>query len=329
MVIYASPGCDFEKLRAFNLAVLACSQEIRGGALGRISFVKLNTSIGFQHYKEVGLPVPLFLNFEKYGIFPIDTQRWMYSEPYVYLGKKTIEIPNGIQGIALEYCKNILGEDKLEIIKEKVLKEAKCRGLGFTTWMPRIGDFVKEYIPLGKMQIEETILTRSENPYYWIVNPEWLDTVETRKTTMKETGIEVSFLPIKFMKKTIKCSSEEKIKILNRLVHYMVKNKKNFFKSNEGWRFRIYKANFQKSLNKTDLNGIVLYVGQCLIDRKNAFFVDTYYIRSTSDFVRMRIGNELKNRLMNEKSLVLLTVGELLCENDDIILIPYGILKVK
>lgn len=298
--------------------------EISRKPLDKIAHIKLINDIGFSYSEELNLPAPLYPNPYIYGPLPIDVNRWRYEDNYLIMKEKTIDIPdaNGLRAEILEECEETLGRSRLNLIRELVRRIAILRGKRFSAWILFRGEWETTYVSLGEIQIEEFILRRSKNRLNWVINPKFLEYVSQRRTTRK---IKVGNI-IEFSSgdSTIHSEKLEAIKICDRELNGMIKEKKVIFKRNEGWRFRINKIYKKRGLELYSLDGKVLYIGRIVHRRNKWFIVDTYYTTRECDYVPI----EPFEGIENIHSPCIAVIGKIKVENGELSVFPIGILKL-
>jgi len=316
-------------LQAFLRAVLIFAQEIAGGPLGRIAFMKLAASIAHHKFREVGLPESICINLDAFGVHPIDFGRILSQDPVFKLTDDGVYIPVGLQAGILEQCEELLGGDKLDLIRSEVERRSRILGRGFGLSIPFIGCFKKEYRSLADLQLESFILSRSENILYWIFNPEWLRNEIAPNSTSLSMGTSFPTGPSLKWEKTMSSSEMEVThRKLHRKVLFILRIKGEFLRTRQTWRLRIHRTALSKKFQ--NLDGVdVMYVGRCQLSDRGDFFVDTVYTTEGCDFIRMRVSEELKKQLPVNSSARMLVVGTLLREDDQYILFPYGFLRLN
>lgn len=114
----------YRRLQLYIEAALYISQNVKGGPVGKIDFVKLLNDIFFNNYMKLELSIPPPPNLHKFGIYPIDVERAIYDDPEIIVHERTFEIKPSFD---YRQLKEELGSH-LHVIESEIEKAVKLRG---------------------------------------------------------------------------------------------------------------------------------------------------------------------------------------------------------
>jgi hypothetical protein len=321
---------------SFCRTTLVLAIEIKRAPLEVINTIKLVNDLGFNSYAAFKLPSPIYPNLHRFGPYSVDTERWRYGDPFLVTEGKYLNIPNGFKNKILEESERVLGEDIVNLIAEKIKTKAVSYGSNFSAWRWSLKQkwvegkkdsfivYEKKKSPLGDIQIEEFIVRRSMNAIDWVLNPEFSEELELWETSR---GFEFNIPPFGSYSTdevVIPSKELEAKKLCNKLLCRMLKEKRELFKNDQGWRFRINKVNIKKRINADDLDGLTFYIGNFVLWQDKWFFVDTYYTREESDYILV----EPFEGINKITSPVVGLLGRVSSENKEVKIFPLGILKL-
>jgi len=339
---YYEGETNLRKFFAFCRTVNIFATEISNAPLEIISNMKLLNDLGFKSYREFGLPSPIYPNIHRYGPYSIDTERWRYSDPVLVTEGKYLTIPNGFKNKILEESEKILGKDVVNLISEKIKAKVVCYGSNFSAWRWSFKQkwvekwskwegennsfmvYEKKKNSLGDIQIEEFVTQRSINTENWILNPKFIEELELRERSESFEFNLPLFGSYSTAEVIVPSKELEAKKLCSKILCRMLREKKELFKNNQAWRFRINKMNVKKRINLYDLRGLTLYIGNFVSLQGKLFFVDTYYTREESDYVLV----EPFEGINNITSPVVALLGKIFYENEEVKIFPMGILKL-
>jgi hypothetical protein len=328
---------------AFCRTVNIFATEINNAPLEIIGNMKLLNDLGFKSYREFRLPSPIYPNIHRFGPYSIDTERWRYSDPILVTEGKYLNIPNGFKNKILEESEKVLGEDVVNLIAEKIKTKIISYGSNFSAWRwslkqkwvekwskweeGRKESFIvyeKKKSSLGDIQIEDFVVRRSMNTTNWVLNPKFIEELESWERSESFEFKLPPFGSYSTGEVIIPSKELEAKKLCNKLLCRMLKEKRRLFKNDQGWRFRINKVNVKKRINVYDLEGLTLYIGNFVLLQGEWFFVDTYYTRDESDYISVEPFEGI-NKIITPAVALL---GRISSENKEVKIFPIGILKL-
>lgn len=280
---------EYQKFRSIIRLSLSQVTQKAGKPVKKLNFVKniINGPI-FREYKNIGLKWVFPINFNMYGIFPIDFSRTVSLDNIVEEAKSTYYIKPEMRSIVLSDAKKHLTDSQILYLEKIIENTLNKKGITLS-----LLNYFRTSI--ADSQIVDYILVKSKQPDKWIFNDDWIDTVPIYRYNEKidsRISNESTTLGFETSKEETVSRKTEATRILHSIIQNLIKNKKGNIKSGKLWRYQIHALNNMK--NHDDIHHAVFFIGKIYKEGSKYYFKDAIYTFTEEDKIQLEEFNGIE-----------------------------------